>query len=332
MSSLEPADNARRASISMPAPAPSARPTHIALFVVQAAFAVGAVEGKLAMSSTPGRGEAVDPFALAMARMFGAAVVLQLLMRATGNLRPVPARDHLRIAGLSLLGIVLNQTLFLVGLRLTTAFAAVLLGMMIPVFTASLAVAFGLERPSVRTAAGFAVALGGVLSLTGIGSLDWGALAIGANCISYALYIVLSKKVIARVGALTVVTWLFTWGALAFAPLGARPLVVGAASWSPRAWLLVAVIVTVPTIVAYSANAWALGRSGPTLVSAYIYLQPILAAGLQWVQLGEPVASRAIVATVLIFAGVAIVATRRPPSAERFAEPSERFVEQVRRD
>ncbi|HEX4446021.1 MAG TPA: DMT family transporter [Polyangiaceae bacterium] len=329
MSLPEPADNARGPSPLGPdleprrgtavaavtavtaARSPTSGTTHLALLIVQIAFAVGAVEGKLAMRPTSSGGEGLDPFALAMARMFGATVFFQVLMRATGKLRPLPRRDHLRIAGLSMLGIVLNQTLFLVGLKITTAFAAVLLGVTIPVFTAALAVAFRVERPSLRLALGLALAILGVLWLTGRGSLDWGALAIAANCLSYALYLVLSKDVIVRVGALPLVTWIFTWGAIMFAPLGAWPLVSGAATWGPRAWELVAVIVVMPTIVAYSANAWALGRSTPTLVSVYIYLQPLIAAALQWVQLGEPVSSRALVASGFIVAGVSVVATRR---------------------
>ena len=337
MSLPEPADNARRPSPLAPGldpcsagaplapppsgsvlPSPSRSPaTHAALLIVQIAFAVGAVEGKLAMRPMSSGGEGIDPFALAMARMAGAAVFFQILMRATGKLRPLPRREHWRIAGLSVLGIVLNQTLFLVGLKITTAFAAVLLGVTIPVFTAALAVAFRIERASARLALGLALAILGVVWLTGLHSLDWGALAIAANCLSYALYLVLSKNVIVRVGALSLVTWVFTWGALMFAPLGAWPLMSGAASWSPRAWQLVAVIVAMPTIVAYSANAWALGRSTPTLVSVYIYLQPLVAAALQWVQLGEPIASRALVATGFIVAGVTLVATRPAALAPR---------------
>ena len=179
-------------------------------------------------------------------------------------------------------------------------------------FTAALAVVFRVERPSARAAAGLALAIAGVLWLTGLGSLDWGALAIAANCLSYALYLVLSKRVIERAGAMTVVTWVFTWGALMFAPIGGWGLAAGAAVWGPTTWKFVAVIVAIPTIVAYSANAWALGRSSPTLVSVYIYLQPLLAAALQWVQLGEPVTRRALVASAFICAGVALVASRKP--------------------
>jgi drug/metabolite transporter (DMT)-like permease len=289
--------------------------THGALLVVQAAFAAGAVEGKLAMRAPALGGGGVAPLALAMARMVGATLFFQVLTRVGTRggaiARSLPAREHLRIAGLSVLGIVLNQTLYLVGLRITTAFAAALLAATIPVFTAGLAVLFRVEKASVRTGLGLALALAGVLWLTGVGRVDVGAIVIALNCLSYSLYIVFSKRVVERVGALTLVTWLFTWGAVMLAPLGMVQLVRGAATYDARAWGLVAFVVVVPTIVAYLANAWALGRSSPTLVTAYIYLQPVLAALLQWVQLGEPVEARALVAAGFILVGVGIVASRR---------------------
>jgi drug/metabolite transporter (DMT)-like permease len=303
MSLPERPDNASR---------PNPWATHAALIVVQAAFAAGAVEGKLAMKPPPGGG-GVGALALAMARIAGAALFFQTFARAKGRLRPLARADHLRIAGLALLGVVLNQTLFLVGLRITTAFAAAILGATIPIFTAALAIAFRIERPSARTAIGLALALAGVMWLTGVGSLDLGALAIALNCLCYSLYIVLSKRVIERVGTLTTVTWLFTWGAATLAPLGGLPLALGVATWGARAWVLVGVMIAVPTILAYSANAWALGRSGPTLVTIYIYLQPVLTAVLQWLQLGAPIEARALVAGSFIALGVAVVATRSKP-------------------
>jgi drug/metabolite transporter (DMT)-like permease len=290
---------------------PSSVAVHGALLVVQIAFAAGAVEGKLALNPFSSGGGGIEPLALAMARMSGAAIFFQAYARVTRTLRPVARADHWRIAGLSLLGVVLNQTLFLVGLHLTTAFAAALLGATIPVFAAAFAVVFRIERPSLRTAIGLVLAITGVLWLTGIGSIDRGAIAIALNCLCYALYIVLSKRVVERVGALTVVTWLFTWGSLLMAPLGGRGLLAGLTEWGERSWMFVAFFVAFPTIVAYLANAWALARSGPTLVTVYIYLQPLLAALMQWVQLGEPIAARALAAAAFILAGVGLVATRR---------------------
>jgi drug/metabolite transporter (DMT)-like permease len=290
--------------------------THAALVGVQAAFAAAAVEGKLALGPVGAGGEGIEPLALAMARMTGAALFFQVFMRGAGRLRPLPWVDHARIGALSVLGIVLNQTLYLVGLRITTAFAAALLGATIPVFTAAVAIVLRVERADARTWIGLALAFAGVLWLTGIGRIDVGALVIALNCLSYSLYIVLSKPVIQRVGAATLVTWLFTWGAVILAPLGGVALVSGATHWSARGWLLVAFFVAVPTIFAYFANAWALARTSPTVVTIYIYLQPLLAALLQWVQLGVPVTSRAVVATAFILGGVAVVTMRRSMRAK----------------
>jgi drug/metabolite transporter (DMT)-like permease len=291
---------------------------HGALVVVQVAFAAGAVEGKLALGPTEAGGGGVSPLALAMARMLGAALFFQVLTRLRpGGLPPLSRADHGRAIGLSVLGIVLNQALFLIGLRITTAFAAALLGATIPVFTAALAVALRIEKPSARTAVGLALAVAGVVSLTGFHSLDLGALAIAANCLSYSLYLVLAKRTVERVGALNLVTWLFTWGVLVFSPFGGPKVVSGALEWGTRGWALVAFMIAGPTIVAYLFNAWALARSNPTVVSVYIYLQPLFAAVLQWVQLGETVERRAVVATAFILAGVGVVTTRKalgPPA------------------
>src|SRR4029079_11956993 len=109
---------------------------------------------------------------------------------------------------------------------------------------------------------------------------------------SYSAYIVLSRGVIRRLGAFTVVTWLFTWAALLFSPMGALSLVHDAPSFTARGWGFLAYIVIVPTILAYVANAWALGRSSPSLVTVYIYMQPLITAVLAWVQLGHTVSSR----------------------------------------
>jgi drug/metabolite transporter (DMT)-like permease len=226
--------------------------------------------------------------------------------------------DHARLFGLSFLGIAANQTLFLFGLRWTTPFAGALLGATIPVFAAALAVVFRKEELSLRTVLGVALALGGVLSLVlarGVGSVDQGAALVALNSLSYAAYVVLSRDVVIRVGALRAMAWIFTYGALMFAPIGAARGVEQVVVMTPRGWAYAAYIVAVPTIVAYFLNAWSLARSSATLVTIYIYLQPLLTALLAWVQLGDRVPLRAAFAAVLILAGLGIVASRRPPAS-----------------
>ncbi len=288
--------------------------THAALMVVQVAFASQAVEGKIVMLPRVEGGEEISPFAVAMVRMVGAAVVFQAFARATGLLKRVSGRDHLWLAVLSVLGIALNQALFLIGLRMTSPMSAALLGITIPVLTAALAVVFREEKASGRTAVGLAVACAGVVWLVagkgGSASVDRGALIIACNCLSYSAYIVLSRSIIRRIGAFTVVTWLFTWAALLFAPFGAAPLLSGVVEWTPRGWGFISYIVLFPTVVAYIANAWALGRSNASLVTVYIYVQPLITAVLAWVQLGHSVSPRIVIAAALIVVGVAIVSSR----------------------
>lgn len=302
-------------------PTPRAWATHAALVVVQFAFASQAVEAKVAMSPRALGGEAIPPEALAMTRMLGGALFFQGLLalerfrrREGREVLPGAAlasgADHVRLAGLSVLGISLNQTLFLLGLRWTTPFAVSLLSATIPVFAAGLAIALRKEPFAWRTALGIALALAGVLWLAGRGAVDVGAVLVALNSLSYAAYVVLSRETVLRLGALRVVAWIFTYGALLFAPLGLGPMVAEVHELTLRGAWFVAFIVLVPTIVAYSLNAWALGRSSATVVTIYIYLQPLIAALLARVQLGQSVSGRAVTAALLILTGLGVVATR----------------------
>lgn len=289
--------------------------THAALFVVQVAFASQSVEAKVAMMPRAVGGEAIPPVAIAMARMLAGALFFQVFVNTVAKPKEpreaLTARDHAKLFALSLLGITANQAIFLLGLGKTTPFAAALLSATIPVCTSLLAALFGVERLRARTVMGFSLAVAGVLVLTGVRTVDRGALLIAVNSLLYSGYLVAGKSTIARLGALRVVTWAFTWGALSFLPIGLVPLVHAVPDLTARGWGLVVYILLMPTIVAYALNAWALGRSNPTLVTVYIYLQPLIAAVLSYVQLGIVPTGTMGASSVLILAGVAVVALRR---------------------
>lgn len=149
----------------------------------------------------------------------------------------------------------------------------------------------------------------GVAALNGFAMPPTGDLFVMLNASSYSLYVVFAKGSIARYGTLTVMAWVFGAGAVLFAPFGGVALAREAIHWPNETRLLVAFIVLVPTALAYAMNAWALGRATPTLVTIYIYFQPIVVAVLAWAQLGDPLHGRTIAAGLAILVGVAIVAT-----------------------
>jgi len=282
---------------------------HAALLVVQLAFGSQAVEAKVLMGPVAAGGCGVSPASVAMLRMLFAAVVFQAIYRLEGPSRQrVERADHLKILVLSVLGVSLNQGLFLAGLRLTTPFVTSLLGAAIPVATAAIAVLLRVDRMTLRKGAGLTFAVLGVLTLTGLGHVDKGAILVALNSISYAGYIVLSRPVLLRLRAVTLMAWLFTYGALLFAPVGLLPLAHTLPELTPRAWMYTAYILLVPTLLAYLLNAWALSRVTPTVVTAYIYLQPLVAAVIAWIQLGQAPERRALLAAPLILLGVALSA------------------------
>ena len=299
-----PSTTARTPSV---AASPNAPAVHVALFLVQIAFASGAIAGKLALN-----GEHVDPTALACIRAMAGAIAFQLarLALVRGGLR-VPLRDHARFALYAILGVAVNQAFFLHGLKRASATSAGLLAATIPVFTAAVALATRQEKITRRTALGIAVASVGVLTLTGVRDVSLGNLLVTINSLAYAAYLVGVRPLLQRYGALTTIAWVFTYGALVLAPIGVMPIVHDAPTWSRNGAELVVWFIAVPTVFAYLANAWALERARPSIVAGYIYLQPLLITLTAGRVLGEVATMRIALAGGAILVGLTVIVTRR---------------------
>jgi drug/metabolite transporter (DMT)-like permease len=295
---------------------------HLALVAVQLFFGTWPIVGKLALQVIPSTG-------LVAFRVAGGALAFLFLRRNAGRLRLERRSDYARIALYSLLGVVLNQLLFVKGLALSTAVNATLLGTLIPIFTLLVAVLLGREAFSVRVAIGVIVAACGAIYLVNPTGADFsGAHAIGnlllvANCVFYGAYLAVSQDMIRRYGALHVITWVFLFACVVTLPLGAFHLSrVPLSEVSPRIWLAILYIIIFPTVGSYYLNAWALGRVAPTVVAVYVYLQPVIGLALAPYVLGEQLNARIWLAAALIFAGVGIVTIRRRSPA--YEEVSER--------
>jgi drug/metabolite transporter (DMT)-like permease len=294
---------------------------HLGLIAVQIMFGSWPIFGKIALRS-------MSSASLVGFRVFGAAIVFSLLQRKLKELFQLPKRVMAWLVLSSLLGIVLNQLLFVKGLSLTTAINATLLTTTIPVFTLAVSIALGYDRLSMRHILGIALAAAGVIYLVDplranfSAQTSLGNILIVANSFSFGAYIAVSRDLFRRYGALNVITWIFLIGALLTLPIAAF-------AWStdelqtvsPAVWLAVVYIILVPTVGAYYLNSWAITRVAPSVVAIYIYLQPLLAFGLAPPVLGESWNSRTIVACILIFAGVAVVTVRaRSRAAEEVSE------------
>ena len=250
-------------------------------------------------------------------RIVGAAIVFSLLQRKAAELFRLPKRVIAWLLLSSLLGVVINQLIFVKGLSLTTAINATLLTTTVPVFILLVSILMGYDRASLRHLVGIALAAGGVIYLVDplranfAAETTRGKILIISSSFSYGAYISVSRNLFRKYGALNVITWIFLLAMLVTLPIaGYSWNADGLGDIAFPAWLAVAYIILVPTVGAYYLNSWAITRVPPSIVAIYIYLQPLLAFGLAPLVLGETLSTRTLVACVLIFAGVAVVTIR----------------------
>lgn len=286
----------------------------LALAAAQTGFALFPIFGKLALVSIP-------PFVIAAIRVASAAAMLEVVRRVS-HVEPVRREDRGLLFLLSILGVSLNQVLFIVGLSLTSAINTTILISSIPAFTLLAAVLLGREALTGRAVAGTLLAGAGALVLLNAERFDWGSryfrgnLLILANSLSYSLYLVLARPLLARYRALTFTAAVFRYGALPIVAVSIPALF----RFSPTApaggaWTSLAAIVLFCTAVPYFLNSWALARVAASRVATYVFLQPVIAASLAIVVLGERPEWRTGVAAALVFSGLAIsLRPRRPPS------------------
>ena len=168
---------------------------HLALIAVQLMFGSWPIMGKIALRVLPSTG-------LVALRVGGAAMAFIILQRILGGATISRKSDYVRLALYSLLGVVLNQLLFVKGLSLTTVINATLLGTTIPIFTLLVSIVLGYDQVSFRKALGIALAAAGAIYLVGPLRSDFSAqtmhgdLLILSNSISYGAYIAISKDLL----------------------------------------------------------------------------------------------------------------------------------------
>jgi drug/metabolite transporter (DMT)-like permease len=287
---------------------------HLALMAVQLMFASLAIVGKMVL-----RDGVLSPFGLIAARVTAATVVL-LAVRALWKTRErVERRDLPEIAVYAFFGITANMLLFIAGLQRTTATNAVVIGATIPVFTAGVAVALRKEAATLPRVVGLAVACIGAMVVVGAGQFEGGGqrlignLFCVANSLSFSIYLVISRRLLAKYSPMTLVVWTFVFGTLGILPFGLPDLIGAAPHLSPKIWGCIAYIVVFPTVGTYFLNMFALQRAPASLVAIYIYVQPVVGALMAAAALGERPSASTFVGGGLIACGIALVTheTRR---------------------
>lgn len=263
-----------------------------------------------------------DPLTLAAFRVVLATIVMVAVYLSlpkglhtaiAGPNRPTkPSRSDLwTFAELGILGVILNQMLFTVGLSQTSVGHSALIVGMGPIHVLIFARLFGLEQITSRKLIGLLLAFTGVVVLAlekGLslqaGTLR-GDLITWFGSLAFSLYTVRGKRVAAKYDSLAMNLYNYLAGGLVILPLaiwlGWR-LDWGSVTWT--GWVGLAYMSIFASVTAYLIFYWALRHMTATRLAAFSYLMPVIATLMGILLLGEKVTWHLLVGGTLVLIGV----------------------------
>ncbi len=212
-------------------------------------------------------------------------------------------------------GVTVNQLLFFEGLALTTPINAALIMTTNPILVLIMAAIIIKEKITTLKVAGVIAGITGAIILilyrnnfeTASGSV-LGDVFIFFNAMSYGIYLVIVKPLMNKYNPITVMMWVFLFGSLFVIPFGYSEL--NAVQWSEFSgyiWMAVIYVVIATTFIAYLLNTIALRSLSPSIVSIYIYLQPLFATFVAMISGRDKFGTIHFISAALIFAGVFLV-------------------------
>lgn len=259
----------------------------------------------------------ISPLGLNLIRVTITVILLWVLWIFAKQSASIRKKDIPRFIACSVTGIVINQILFIKGVSLTLSIHAALLTLVTPIFITVVAAWMGTEPLNGKKIAGLIGGITGACLLvlernhSGNSTSDeifWGDLYIIINAISYTFYFILVKPLMQAYKPVHVTRWVFTFGFAFMFPIAIKDF--SEIDWSQlhaidyAATLFVAIGAT---FLAYLFNIYGIGKLGSSTTGAYIYTQPIFAAVIAILFLGEVLTLYKIIAAGLIAGGVYLV-------------------------
>ncbi|MGO8968649.1 MAG: DMT family transporter [Myxococcaceae bacterium] len=244
-------------------------------------------------------------------RLLVSAGTFALLLAVLPRPRLPPRGVLGRVVLLGLLSGPLNQALFLLGMRTSSAAHGALIFSLTPLGVYLVELAKGRERAHWTANLGIGTALLGVLvlllahGLTALSGLFVGDVLLLGSLLAWVFYTTLGRTVVASEGALRTSAWSNMAGALWLLPLAPwvlRPEVVGASSAVAKGALLYLALGS--SVLSYLIWFAALGRTDASKVAVFSNLQPVATALAARVALGEPIGWEVVVGGGLVLLGV----------------------------
>ena len=227
----------------------------------------------------------------------------------------VNSSDLVRLIFCGLFGVAINQLFFFEGLNLTTPINAAIIMTVSPILVIVFSAIIIKEKITIRKIFGIFLGLTGAATLilkSGVISLNndyfIGNFLVFVNATSYSIYLVIVKGLMTKYNPITVMFYVFSFGLIFVFPFGISELSnVSLEIFTLEIFLKVGFVVICTTFLAYLFNAFALKSLNPSVVSIYIYLQPVLATVIAIILKSDSLDLIKIISSVFIFSAVFLV-------------------------
>ena len=260
----------------------------------------------------------VPPMTMVCIRFVIATVILNLLLRQFDPAARLRVKDIPALAASGLVGVTIYFFFESRGIKLTSASHASLIIAVIPVITVIAEALFFHTRISWLSGAGVVLSVVGVVFVVqrpgagteGAVSLTGDLFMFGA-CLSWVLYIILSKNLHKKLSEIAITAYQSMFGTLFLIPLALLEM----RQWVPitlTAGLNLAYLAVFCSALANFLYVYSLSRLGPIAVSPFINLIPVVGVLGGVALLGEAIGWSQILGGVVILAGVLMVTRQRP--------------------
>ncbi len=254
----------------------------------------------------------IKPFGLNLMRVGISSVLLWILFFFKPNKQAVRKEHLARFFFCALTGIAINQLLFIKGLSLTFSIHASLLMLTTPILITCFAAFVLKEKLSAYNIAGLLMGIAGATVLiaarenTGNGSnILLGDILVIINAISYTIYFILVKPLMKEYEPITVIRTIFSIGFFLMLPFCFTEFTeIPWHAYTFSSYFMLFMIIFCGTFLAYIFNVYGIKILGASTAGTYIYSQPVFAAAIAMIFLGEALSLYKIIAALFIFAGV----------------------------
>ena len=281
---------------------------HIALFAVNLIYALNYSIAKDVMP------DYIGPSGFILLRVLGGSFLF-FLTYIFFIKEKVNSSDLVRLIFCGLFGVAINQLFFFEGLNLTTPINAAIIMTVSPILVIVFSAIIIKEKITIRKIFGIFLGLTGAATLilkSGAISLNndyfIGNFLVFVNATSYSIYLVIVKGLMTKYNPITVMFYVFSFGLIFVFPFGISELSnVSLEIFTLEIFLKVGFVVICTTFLAYLFNAFALKSLNPSVVSIYIYLQPVLATVIAIILKSDSLDLIKIISSVFIFSAVFLV-------------------------